>query len=201
MFFFIFSFVLFSYLFVRFRIRLVSFVIRRESFESDKNVAFRDQGIFDLAPIYLELSTVIPRWAGSIFRVIWIPVLAARKVGRSSSTRWRTPRGESLFRVEGISWPCSCGNEHGIVLGTKVHGFTGRETSTGLLRKSSCNYSKHQVFECESSELTCVFVRISSFLSYAVLWYVSRQIRNEQNMFNSLLKIEYGYNNGNTEFE
>jgi hypothetical protein len=65
---------------------------------------------------------VIPRRAG-IFRVIWIPVLAARKVGRSSSRCWRTPGGESLFHVEGISWPCSCRNEHGIVLGTKVPGL------------------------------------------------------------------------------
>lgn len=85
-----------------------------------------------------------------IFRVIWIPVLAARKVGRSSSRCWQTPRGESLFCVEGIS--CSCRNEHGIVLGTKVP-----DLRVGKLRLvycerdySTCDYSKHQVFECKS---------------------------------------------------
>lgn len=135
---------------------------------------------------------VVPRRAG-IF-VIWIPVLAARKVGRSSSRRWRwksIPRGRDL-----LAW-CSCRNEHGIVLGTKV---PGRVTSTGLPRKS-----RNQQLEAPSSRVQAIrATRLMRFQNIVVrigiqtlfpgeseiVSDVYRETRSEWNMLNALLEIE-----------
>lgn len=50
-------------------------------------------------------------------------VLEARKVVRSSSRCWRTSWWKSIPRGRDLLLVCSCRNEHGIVLGTKVPGL------------------------------------------------------------------------------
>lgn len=82
-----------------FRIRIIS----PESFKFTvwKNLAFRDHGEFCriLASILIHLVSIRKR--AGLFRVIWVLVLEARKVGRSR--RWRTPRWKSIPRGRDLS--------------------------------------------------------------------------------------------------